>query len=177
MLNYRVVWGVAIALVLLAGMRFAMFKGGAVYGLMCGLLAFVVGALIAVLWLVIRRQTNSEADEFKAVLDFHLTPQEVFALCLASLKSLRRHKIQYQNETEGKLVARLPLKWVLTRETITFQIASRGDGLTSLNIVSVPVIPCPVNDFQSTEKILEYLKMHACDAKADHTPAPSIGNW
>ena len=159
-LNSRIVWGVAIALVLLEGTRLATSKGGANYGLMFGLLAFVVGALIAVLWSVIRRQTNSWADEFKAALDFHLPPERVFALCLASLKVIRRYRILYQDEKEGELVARLPLTWVLTRETITFQIANCGNGLTSLNIVSTPVIPCPVNDFRSTEKILEYLKMH-----------------
>ena len=126
--------------------------------LIIGLLALVVSAVIAILWLAIRRQTNS--DEFKTSLDFHLQPDQVFALCLASLQVLRRYKIQCRNEKEGKLVVRLPFTWVSTGETITFQIATGRDGLTSLNIVSAPIVPCPVFNFKSDEKILEYLRNH-----------------
>ena len=139
---------------------------GSIAVLMFGLLAFVVGAVTAILWLAVRRRTNSEIDEFKTALDFRLPPERVFALCLASLKVLRRYKIQYQNENEGKLVARLPLTWVSTGETITFQIATGRDSLTSLNIVSAPIVPCPVYNSKSDEKILEYLRNHnAVDPK------------
>lgn len=137
------------------------WMAGSIPVLMLGLLAFVVGAVIAILWLAIRRRTNSEIDEFKTALDFRLPPERVFALCLASLKVLRRYKIQYKNENEGKLVARLPLTWVSTGETITFQVATGRDGLTSLNIVSTPIVPCPVYYFKSDEKILEYLRYHS----------------
>ncbi len=50
--------------------------------------------------------------------------------------------------------------FISTGETITFQIATGRDGLTSLNIVSAPIVLCPVNNFKSDEKILEYLRNH-----------------
>jgi hypothetical protein len=40
------------------------------------------------------------------------------------------------------------------------ELTDGRDGLTSLNIVSAPIIPCPANDFQRTGKILEYFKGH-----------------
>lgn len=140
--------------------------------LIIGLLAFVVSALIAILWLAIRRQTNS--DEFKTSLDFHLQPEQVFALCLASLQVLRRYKIQCRNEKEGKLVVRLPFTWVSTGETITFQMTNGRDGLTSLSIVSTPIVPCPVGNFQSDEKILGYLRNHTEVIPQDTPLAPDL---
>lgn len=136
------------------------WAAGAVPGLLLGLLAIFISALIAILWLAIRRPANSATEQFKATLDFHLPPEQVFALCLASLKVVRRFEIQYWSENEGKLVARLPLTWVSTGETIAFQIANHKDGLTSLDIVSEQIVPTPAYGYQSTEKILEYLKNH-----------------
>jgi hypothetical protein len=158
-LTHQMVWGVVIVIALWKCIS-ATLNGGPTSDLMFGLSALVVGALTAIWWLAIRRRTNAETDEFKTALEFHLPPEKVFALCLDSLTVLRRYQIQYRNENEGRLVTRLPLTWVSTGETITFQIANGRDGSTSLDIVSDSNIPCPAYDFHSTEKILAYLKNH-----------------
>ena len=102
----------------------------------------------------------SEGDKFKGTLEFAQPPDKVFELCKESLGVLRKHNIQFSDLKTGKLVAKLPMTWVSNGETITFQISTAKDGLTSLSITSEPPLPSPVYNYVNSEKIVDYLKEH-----------------
>ena len=100
-----------------------------------------------------------KTDEFRRQINFHVSPANLFALCHDSLKLIKGHKIEYQNEDEGKIVAKLPFSWVSSGETITFQITRKKDT-TSLGVLAVPLLASRIYNFQNSEKIMEYIMTH-----------------
>jgi hypothetical protein len=158
-LKSKVFWSV--------GLIFGLYKGtlmgyrhGAQSGILWGIVWALTAGLIATLIVRFQKRQMSEGDKFKATLEFAQPSDKVFELCKESLGVLRKHKIQFSDLKTGKLVAKLPMTWVSSGETITFQTSTTKDGLTSLSITSEPPLPSQAYNYVNSEKILDYLNNH-----------------
>lgn len=139
--------------------------GGLISGLIFGFLMFVIlGFLhtraVSKISGVTSRESMSTFQDRNIKL--HLPFERAFDLCLASLSEIRRSRIQEEDRSCGKIIARSSVNWKTWGDTISFNIAGTGSEETDVMVSSRPTSWSTIVDYgknlENVEKIVSFLQ-------------------
>jgi hypothetical protein len=156
----------------LAGLFYTVLYGlpfGSVAGLLAGvffggLMSLILGSLH------IRSVGRVQSERAGGALGVHhvrsielaLPYDEAFDLCIESLRSIRKCRIQEEDRLRGKIVARTGITWKTWGDVITFELRRIEGNRTLVTVSSRPVVRTTLVDYgknlENVERICSFLK-------------------
>ncbi len=147
------------------------------YGLQPGLISGLIAGLAfgLIMYIIIgflhSREVNKIGDgkfrsetgvhHFRSI-QFQAPYDQVFDLCVESLRLIKNCKIKEDNRLTGKIIARAGLNWKTWSDTITFLINREHDGCTHIELSSRPTARTTIVDFgknlENVETIIIFLR-------------------
>ena len=139
--------------------------GGLISGLVFGFLMFIIlGFLHSRAVRKISGETSGESmDTFQARNIKLLVPFErAFDLCIESLGMISKCRVQEQDRSRGKIIARSSVNWKTWGDTISFEIAPSGSEATDVRVSSRPTSWSTIVDYgknlENVERIVSFLQ-------------------
>jgi hypothetical protein len=139
--------------------------GGLISGLIFGFLMFIVlGFLHAS---AVRKISGVSSGESMSTFQYrniqlHLPFETAFDLCIESLGVIRECRIQEQDRTHGKIIAKSSVNWKTWGDTISFDITGTGNEETDIRVSSRPTSWSTIVDYgknlENVEKIISFLQ-------------------
>src|SRR4030042_3387264 len=90
---------------------------------------------------------------------------EAFDLCIESLNVVKRSKIQKENRSQGKIVARTGMTWRTWGDVISFAIRNPGNDGIQIEVSSRPALRWTLIDYgknlENVELIIGFLNAHS----------------
>lgn len=88
--------------------------------------------------------------------------ERAFDLCIASLGVIRRCRVQEQDRSHGKIIAKSSVNWKTWGDTISFDITGTGNEETEVSVSSRPTSWSTIVDYgknlENVEKIVSFLQ-------------------
>ena len=137
--------------------------GVIIYG---GLMSLVLGFLHR--WSV-KRIASDKSEAAMGVrqvrnLQLWLPCNRAFTLCMRSLNSIKKCKIQREDRYLGKIVAKTGMTWKTFGDVISFEVFSIDDDRTHIKISSRPSVRTTLVDYgknlENVETIVRIIKQH-----------------
>jgi hypothetical protein len=143
----------------------AGLQGGLMSGLIFGFLMFIIlGILHSRAVRKISGATSVESlDTFQSRnIKLPLPFENAFDLCIESLSQIRGCRVQEQDRSRGKIIAKSPVNWKTWGDTISFNLAGTGNEKTDVMISSRPTSWSTIVDYgknlENVERIISYLQ-------------------
>jgi hypothetical protein len=169
-----------LKLFLAAGIPFGIFMGifyslqygfpsGLVAGLFVGILFGVFMSLILGFlhsWSV-KRMPSGKSEEAMGVhhvrnVELRLPYDKVFNLCVESLRLITKCKIQKEDHSQGKIVAKAGMTWKTWGDIISFEVRKIDNDRTQVMVSSRPAVRTTLVDYgknlENVERISAFLK-------------------
>ncbi len=94
--------------------------------------------------------------------DFHVPYDQVFNLCINSLRLIKNCKIKEADQLSGRIIAKAGLNWKTWSDTIIFIIHRTEEGATHVELSSRPTARTTIVDFgknlENVETIITFLR-------------------
>ena len=139
--------------------------GGLISGLVFGFLMFIIlGFLHSRAVRKISGETSGESmDTFQARnIKLHVPFERAFDLCIESLGMISKCRVQEQDRSQGKIIARSSVNWKTWGDTISFEIAPRESEATDVRVSSRPTSWSTIVDYgknlENVKKIVSFLQ-------------------
>lgn len=135
---------------------------GLVFGLIFGFLMFIILGVLhsrAVEKIAGDRSKESMGTCHVRNIELQLSYDRTFALCIKSLDLISRCRVQEQDRSKGKIIARSSVNWKTWGDTITFEITGGSNDITAVTISSRPTSWSTLVDYG---KNLENVKTIVC---------------
>ena len=97
-------------------------------------------------------------------VELSLPYDETFTLCLRSLNSIEKSRVQRKNRSQGKIVAKTGMTWKTFGDTISFKLFEVNNEQTQIKVSSKPIVPTTLVDYgtnlENVEKIIRVIEEH-----------------
>lgn len=145
------------------------FPSGIVAGLFVGLFFGVFMSLILGLvhsWSV-KRIPSGKSEKAMGVhhvrnVELRLPYDKAFNLCIESISLIKKCKIQKEDRSEGKIVAKAGMTWKTLGDLISFEVHKIENDRTQIVISSRPAVVTTLVDYgknlENVERISSFLK-------------------
>lgn len=117
----------------------------------------------------VKRMPYENSEESMGVhhvrnVELRLPYDDVFNICIESLSSIKKFKIQKEDRSQGKIVARTSVSWKTWGDVISFDVCRIDNNRTQVIVSSKPVVRITLVDYgknlENVERIVEFLKKH-----------------
>jgi hypothetical protein len=140
-------------------------SGGLVSGLFFGFLMFIIlGFLHSRAVKKIAGDISQESMGTYQVrnIELQLPYDKTFDLCIESLNLISRCKVQEEDRSQGKIVARSSVNWKTWGDTISFDITGISDEKTAVKVSSRPTASSTIVDYgknlENVKTIVSFLE-------------------
>ncbi len=97
-------------------------------------------------------------------IELQVSYDKVFDLCIESLNSVKRCKINKENRPQGKIDARAGMTWKTWGDVVSFDVRKIDSDRTQIEVSSRPVVRTTLVDYgknlENVEKIIKFIKEH-----------------
>jgi len=117
----------------------------------------------------VKRMPYGNSEEAMGVhhvrnVELRLPYDDVFNICIESLNLIKKFKIQKEDRSQGKIVARISVSWQIWGDMISFDVCRIDNNRTQVIVSSKPVVRTTLVDYgrnlENVERITEFLKKH-----------------
>lgn len=124
--------------------------GGLISGLIFGFLMFIILGFLhsrAVEKIAGDRSEESMATCQVRNIELQLPYDKTFDLCIKSLNLTSRCRVQEEDRSQGKIIARSSVNWKTWGDTISFEITGTSDKKTAVKVSSRPTARSTIVDY------------------------------
>ena len=154
---------------------FYSFQYGFSVGLVAGLFAGILfGCFMSLIlgFLHIRSVKQIPSGKPEEAMDVHhlrsielqFPYDKAFNLCIESLSLIKKCKIQKENRSQGKIIAKAGMTWKTWGDVISFDMRKIDNNRTQVTVSSRPIVRTTLVDcgknLKNVEKIIRFLKGH-----------------
>ena len=97
-------------------------------------------------------------------IELQLPYDKAFNLCIESLSLIKKCKIQKENRSQGKIIAKAGMTWKTWGDVISFDMRKIDNNRTQVTVSSRPIVRTTLVDcgknLENVEKIIRFLKGH-----------------
>lgn len=139
-------------------------SGGIISGLIFGFLMFIILGFLhsrAVEKIAGNISEESMGTYQVQKTELQLPYDKTFALCIESLNLISRCRVQEEDRSHGKIVARSSVNWKTWGDTISFEITGISDEKTAVKVSSRPTARSTIVDYgknlENVKTIISFL--------------------
>ncbi len=139
--------------------------GGLFAGLIFGTLMFIILGFLHSR--SVKKIASGKSEKAMGVhhvrnIEVQVPYDKLFDLCVMSLGLIKKCKIQEENRSQGRIVAKAGINWKTWGDTISFDINWMNDGYTHVKVSSRPTARTTLVDYgknlENVEIIIAFLK-------------------
>lgn len=139
--------------------------GGLISGLIFGFVMYIILGFLHSR--AVEKIAGDTSEESMATCQIHnielpLSFESTFALCIQSLSLISRCRVQEEDRSQGKIIARSSVNWKTWGETISFGITGISNDKTAVKVSSRPTAKSTIVDYgknlENVKKIVSFLE-------------------